>query len=336
MKNLTGNSIVRVPIILENRLTNFKNAGQSVYPNDSLGKNFPQLQNDWKNNIEQEQEWEIPEKERGQQVATIQLAVRIVNEADDFLREKILNNSFDVFDRQVLAACIAEQLFGNKITTVNAVWKNMSGETREPKPEMRSKILWSVEKMSLIRFRISLKEAFEKLQSLRKRKLHCTSKLEYVGYLLPCEIAPAVINNVNVVDAIKFLEETPLLYEYASWKKQAYTIPSNLLPSPSVRNTELGMTLKSYILLRINEMKRSGNSNASSILLNSIIQYCNGNPEDRKLRKRVRDNTHSYLLELKDKQEIIDFSLVNEDGVPCELKNCVKFIVKVEKFSKKK
>lgn len=341
MENLVRTPIIvekitRVPIIYEKRLTNFQNAGTIVYPNDSLGKKFPNLRDEWKDNIEHEKEWEIAEKEHGQEVATIRLAIRIVKEADDFLKEKILNNSFDVFDRQVLAACIAEQLFGNKITTVNAVWKNMSGEDREPKPEMRSKILWAIEKMSLIRIRISLKEAFEKLQSLRKNKLHCTSKLEFVGYLLPCEIAPAVINNSKVVDAIKFLDEIPLLYEYASWKKEAYTIQSNLLPSPSVRNTELGMTLKSYILLRINEMKRSGNSNASSILLSSIIQYCKGNSADRKSRKRIRDHTHSYLTELKDKQEITDFSLVNADGLPCELKDCIKFLVKVPKFSKKK
>ena len=329
MKNL-----VRTPIICDRRLTNFQNAGNVVYPNDSLGKKFPQLQNDWEDNIKHEKEWEITEKEHGQEVATIRLAVRIVKEADDFLKEKILNNSFNIFDRHVLAACIAEQLFGNKITTVNAIWKNMSGEDREPEPEMRSKILWSIEKMSLIRIRISLKEAFERLQSLRKNKLRCTSRLEFVGYLLPCEITSAVINNSTVVDAIKFLDEIPLLYEYASWKKQAYTIQSNLLPSPSVRNTERGMSMKSYILLRINEMKRSGNSNASSILLSSIIQYCNGNPDDRKLRKRIRDNTYSYLTELKGKQEIIDFSTIDANGQLCELKNCVKFVIKVSKFSK--
>ena len=96
------------------------------------------------------------------------------------------------------------------------------------------------------------------------------------------------------------------------------------------------MTLKSYILLRINEMKRSGNSNASSMLLSSIIQYCNGNPDDRMTKKRIRDKAHSYLTELKDKQEITDFSLVNAEGTPCELKDCVKFLIKVEKFSKKK
>lgn len=329
-------AIIQVPIKIGNHLTNFKNAGTLVYPNDSLGKTLPKLCAEWKDNIKQHKEWELSEREHGQEIATIRLAIRIVEEATDFLREKILSNSFDVFDRHVLAACIAEQLFGNKITTVNAIWKNMSGENREPEPKMRHKILWSIEKMSLIRLRISLKETFEQLQSLRKNKLRCTSKLEYVGYLLPCEIAPAVVNKFNVVDAIKFLEETPLLYEYASWKRQAYTIQSNLLPSPSVRNTDLGMAMKHYILLRVNEMKRSDNTAASSMLLNSIIQYCDGNLSDRKLRKRVRDSAYSYLTELKDKQEILDFSLLDANGNLCELKNCVKFDIKVKKFAKKK
>ena len=258
------------------------------------------------------------------------------NSSDNFLKEKILNSSFDVFDRQVLSACIAEQLFGNKITTINAVWKNMSGEDREPEPVMRSKILWSIEKMSLIRIRISLKEAFEKLQSLRKNKLRCTSKLEFVGYLLPCEIAPAVINNSTVVDAIKFLDEIPLLYEYSSWKKQAYTIDSNLICSPSVKNTELGLTLKSYILLRINEIKRSGNSDASSILLNTLINYCIGETTDRKLKHRIRRYTYSYLEELVNNGEINNFLMKDSDNNLCELKNCTKFCINVTKFTKTK
>lgn len=334
--------IIRVPIKINKSLVNPKNAGIMKFPNDAVNKKvspFVMNNKEWQQILDGNHAV-FDEKERGSVVGTIKLYAEIATEkATELLQQTIYNNSFNFFDRCVFAACIAEQLVGNYSTTVNAIWRNMTGSIRNPEPHIRQAILNSIEKMSVIRITLDAQDVINRLQSLSKKKLRiCTKRTHYTSYLLPCSILSVSVNNITV-DGIKFLDDSPVLYEYANAKKQVYTIQSDLLQSEKVHNTELGIKLKNYVLLRICEIKRSTVDNADAMLLDTIINYCVGESSDRMLKKRIRQHVYDYLEELTTKGEINGFVMKDKNGAPCELSNCIKFCINVTKthkeFSKK-
>lgn len=338
-------SIIRVSISCYPRLANLRNAGRIKILNDSLAKTLFSLSSDEFKSYFPDENGEVPEKEfseniSGKSRAVITLGMEIAAKGIEKLRrEEILATPLSPFDKLILGSCLAEQIAGNSITTINAIWKNISGNNREPKPEMRKKIIDSIERMSVIRITVNFSDAYKNLPSFKSLN-RPRNEIKYRRYLLPCETTTIKINGQEVSDAIEFLKESPLfaLYQYADDKKQVYTIPSELLFSRAVRNNERGLVLKSYVLLRINELARS-KIKVTTILLSSIIEYFGNTEHDsnpRRFKAKIREKTAEYLEELKEREIIRDWLPLDAENNLCDLKKCEKFKIDVVKKTKKK
>lgn len=320
--------VKREPIILPvPHLNNLREVGEVKIINDSLGKKIFSLSpEEWEAGFKEDLS-KFTERENNRDKATIYWGMRIAESVDTLRRDKILETPLSQFDKLVLGACLAEQLAGNMATTVNSLWQDMSGETREPEPGMRGKILDSVERMSGIKICLDVTNAYKNLKSLKNKN---PAKLRFRRYLLPCETMEIVMNKTIAV-GIEFLKESLLfaLYDYANDKKQVYTINSELLKSLSVRNTELGIMLKSYLLIRIDEIYRASLKQKTTlkpfIMLETILSECGKSNPDRMTKKRVRDKTIAFLEELREKGKINDFEILNKNDKPCDFKDCVKF-----------
>ena len=100
---------------------------------------------------------------------------------------------FTPFDREVCLACISEQASGNQITTIDAIYRCMTGsEQKHASPSVAEDIRRSLDRI------IFCKVTFDASDICNKFGYNSRKPMIYTGSLLPAEY----LQNVNFVKTI--------------------------------------------------------------------------------------------------------------------------------------
>ena len=164
--------------------------------------------------------------------------------------EKIMATKprFNAFDREVLNACIAEQAVGNAVTTVNSIYRNMTGDSKDRKPsaEMVKLIKSSLSKLMFCEVEIDLTDVCVKYgyNSGKAPTLHSA--------ILPGKYIESILNGQKII-SVEFYEPSPLFIAAEIKNGQILSYDKNLLDVP-LNNTPTIITVKSYLLRRICEI----------------------------------------------------------------------------------
>lgn len=232
-------------------------------------------------------------------------------------------------DLYVLAACLAEQVKGNNVTTEGIIWRNMGGKGN-PEPKNIEKIRQSISKMMSLKIHIDATETYKHLKQLKSDERW---NAEVVGTILPCRYHVTKLNGIPNTLTIKFLEFSPV-FLYALTKGQITVIPSTILNVPKTKNTPLFLELKIYINTQIDKIKRTRENPKTknfptSIRLDTLYSKCiiPPKPNDYMQKKRIREDIALYMDFLVDQGIIISFQFVDDNNKPRKnLKDCTKII----------
>ena len=230
-------------------------------------------------------------------------------------------------DLYVLAACLAEQVKGNNVTTEKIIWRNMGGK-RDPEPKNIEEIRQSISKMMSLKIHIDATETYKKLKQLKSDDRW---QAEVVGTILPCRYHITTLNGVSNTLTIKFLDFSPV-FLYALTKGQITVIPSAVLNVPKTKNTPFFLELKMYINIRIDKIKRTRENPKTKnfprvIKLETLYSKCLIPPKqtDYMQKKRIREDIALYMDYLVDQGVITGFQFVDDNDKPRKnLKDCTK------------
>lgn len=324
-----------------------------VVVNDKLSKSlFSQTLPEWENIATDKLPIEVIEREPRtistpnckktiiKDLAHVSLRVRIRKVVEECIRQSILTEPLNNFDKAILEACATHQYSGKSYITINTIFKYLGGNEKLSKI-MYQKIIDSIDKMRFIDIRLDLTDAYKNLKRLQKpngkpkqENYANLDKIIVTNYLLPAKIATVSISGQRV-DAVKFLDISPI-FKYAVDKGETARLEQRLLSAPKINNTETNIQLKNYILTRIQSIKRSkrggGKILVSTLLLSSIYENC-GIPltekPDRKTKKRIRDATLKYFQYLEFSGEIAEFKTVDDTNTEFDdIAKCTKVVIK--------
>lgn len=196
-------------------------------------------------------------------------------EGVSFSRQK----AFTPFDREVLNAVTTLYVEGNnEYITAEAIYKIMTGDTKARlQPVMRGKI---VESMAI------LGRTFVKIDATREAlEFYNVDRMEFEESALIIRKA-TVERGKERVDAYQILG-APILYKYASGKKQIGRAPAKLLKS-SLKTSEEIIILKGYLLRRVEQMKNSARTSRNiryATIFESLGTF-DGLTDPQKVKKR--------------------------------------------------
>jgi hypothetical protein len=172
-------------------------------------------------------------------------------------------NTFDLF---VLFSCISIKAAGNRQTTVNIIYKTMTGKNGEVKipDKMRHEIMQSIDKLRLTPITIDATGICAKYNHKAKGKYT-------KSYLLPAKMSgEGVINGGYTEDIITFLDDSPL-YEIALMKnKQLFSINREIFDIPINANKQ-NLTLRQVLATLIYDACHSPKI-GNTILIDTLME----------------------------------------------------------------
>ena len=219
---------------------------------------------------------------------------------------------FDAFDREVCFACIAEQLAGNQITTIDSIYRTMTGSNdKKTTPKMSAKIKTSLNKM------IFSKVTFDASDTCKKFGYNSKEPMMYTGSLLPAEYLENVNINGKKATCIRFLRRSPM-FDFAEIKNgQIISYDKKLLDVP-INNSETIITIKNYIFRRLREI--NDHHLTPTITFDDIFQK-NGLTQLSKLQKhRFREYIAISCKHWKKYKVFTDFSIIKNRNIPYSIK----------------
>lgn len=149
-------------------------------------------------------------------------------------------NTFDLF---VLFSCISIKAAGNTHTTINIIYKTMTGKSGEVKltEKMRQELMQSIDKLRLTPITIDATGICAKYNHKPRGR--------YVkSYLLPAKMAgQGIVNGGYTEDVITFLDDSPL-YEIAMMKNnQIFSINRDVFDVPKLKANKQNLTLRQVL-----------------------------------------------------------------------------------------
>lgn len=214
------------------------------------------------------------------------------------------------YDREVHDALVTLYIDGgNEYITPQMIYRTMTGNPLTTlTPKQQEAISRSLNKLMYSRLIINA--------SKEECKAYGFDKFTYEGMVIQGEKATARVNGV-IVEVYHLLRE-PVLYTYASFKKQISRLDIKLLNSPVNKNEE-NITLQGYLLRRINSIKRSTKLSPTILYkpiygqLLGIQAQASSDGALRKKKLKVRNTVKKILDYLKDKDFIKNYT-ENSDG----------------------
>lgn len=172
-------------------------------------------------------------------------------------------------DRDIMNAVIT--LFcansGAAYVTPEMIQNTLAGNKKSrPKPSRVNEIKDSLYKLASTRVIIDATQIY----NLRGKDI----SPKYNGYLLPLEWVENISINGQLTSAYMVVSE-PVLYKYSSGLGQVINIPIEYFDIPKVQNTADNISIKYYVLKRLQDMKRPGRrtyKGANTMLLNAILK----------------------------------------------------------------
>lgn len=194
------------------------------------------------------------------------------------------------FHREILFSAISAYEQGFKFLTISMMFDNLTGnaEKRHIYKEQYTAIREAIDKLGFTRITVDLEPLFK---AMPKYKENYTGEARLVGTLLPCRYFDAEINGQKTF-VMELLGESPLM-TVARLKKQVLTYDTTPLAIANQKNTPLIITVKNYLLRRIELIKRGLNT---SILLDTIYSECGITDKWKKqdVRKVIEDTLKSF------------------------------------------
>ncbi len=214
----------------------------------------------------------------------------------------------DEFHRAVLSVCISNWLEGNYYITPAIIYRGLTGKVNKksdskPSKDQLAAITQGIDKLMFTEFNPHIAEAFEQLKYANGDEAKITKSA-----LLPCYRAEVTINGQKS-DVICFDRQSPLL-NIAELKKQLITYDADLLDIPKQNNTILNITLKNYVMRRVQEIKL--HKLHPILTFTDIFKKCRIENTDNKTKMRVREYIEKFFAHLQSKNEIKTFEIIKK------------------------
>ena len=207
------------------------------------------------------------------------------------------------YDREVHDALVTLYIDGgNEYITPQMIYRTMTGN-RETKLTQKQQEAISNSLNKLMYSKLVIKASDAECKAYRM-----PGQFKYEGTVIQGEKATARVNGV-IVEVYHLLRE-PILYTYAELKNQISRLDIKLLNSP-VNKTEENLTLQSYLLRRIDAIKKSTKL-PPTISYNTIYEQLDIQASSdgalRKKKLKVRNTVKKILDYLKTKNFIKNYT----------------------------
>ena len=276
-----------------------------VIPNDRVSKKLFNLTTadiqDW---IEYNKTYNFIEMKNHKKFGEIGCPIKLSIEGEKFSISEPLTH----FDSSVLSVCISEWAVDNKITTPAIILRGLTGKIgkgdAEPSKDQLAAIFNSIDKLMRLQLSYDMSELCEKL------KYNNGKPEKLVSTLLPCHYIKSSTVNGKDTTIIEFDRESPL-YKIAKIKNnQIVTYDATLLDVPNQQNTPMNITVKNYVMLRVQEIKL--HKMIPVITFDDVFHKCRIDNADNKKKLRAREIIIEFLEHLKKHSEIKDFELTKK------------------------
>ena len=209
-------------------------------------------------------------------------------------------------DRAVLSVCCSAYEDGLRYMTLGMLLRGLTGKTRKThngkvNKAQRAAILHSLQKLMNTIITIDLTQT--------NKKLHYEGKKKITSTLLPAKYVTSIINGQPVEDVIYFLDESPYL-TIAKDRKQLLTFDASLLNVPHQKNTPLIITLKNYVMNRIQEIKL--HKMTATLTLDNIFKKCRIDDANSNTKMNSRKAVEQFFAHLKVKKEIKSYEWIKK------------------------
>lgn len=321
--------IIRIPI-KENTTVDiykFKPSPNRIIPNDKLSQIIPNLPNVLKDengdSIGEAIYQEYMKRDLGFTIVEVATAKygSVLSDVKVSLKDGYFDfTSLDQFDKEVLIACISDQQYGNAVTTVDAIYRNITGadDSTHPHPEMRERILRSIRKLRHHDIRIDM----SKICSVRKDYTPEGGPVIESAILPGWVLEKASVNGQIICDVIKFDRPSPL-FIVAQAKKQLFSYARWMIGGGGIVNSPQNIVLRNYVQQRIEAIRHhprtKNNGLYPTITFADLYQHLKVDEGTcsydtiKKRKKRIRDTLFKFLDFLW-RADIINGYEVIQDG----------------------
>ena len=250
-----------------------------------------------------------------------------LNQIKSVVTFETLKGSLNQFDKLVFCASISEFRAGNNFFTIRRLYQRMGG-SHTLTAEMRNLISDSVEKLACTRVEINMTAINDKLHYIDEEKVI------FRNYLLPCKSVEVKINGQIIEGAYQILDDSPL-FKTAKLKKQFTEQPIELLDIPKLRNSELVMKLKFFMLERITAIIGSHKKHKAHIVgkqkgggfifkratklqkiitFEDIFEQCELANATKRQQQQARETIEKTLVHFKAKNLISEWHFEKKNG----------------------
>lgn len=221
---------------------------------------------------------------------------------EEFLAER---PRFNAFDREVLYACISEQVEGNEAVTIDSIYRLITGDNgrRRPMKPMVELIYQSLKKLVFCDVKIDLSEVCAKYGYNKGQP--CVLQTA----ILPGYFLLDVIVNGEKTNVVKFYKRSPLFVAAEVKNEQILSYDKSLLNVP-IRNSPEVIVIKSYVLRRVLEI--IAHNLTPTITFADVFEKNQLNDATPTQKKRFRD----YICKMFDfwiQQKVISSYQVNKE-----------------------
>ena len=212
------------------------------------------------------------------------------------------------FDFAVLCVCISEWVHGNRYTTPAIIFRGLTGKIGNDDNSLSEKqtelILQSIRKLMGNIITVDISDLCQKL------KYNGGKPKTITGPLLPSQYVTTTINGQTSDTVINFTAESPLFTLAILKNNQIISYDATLLDAPNINNSELNISVKNYVMNRVQEIK--SHSLNPSLTFSDIFQKCGISNSNRVVQKRARDTVFKFLDHLVSENQIKGYQVIKK------------------------
>lgn len=243
----------------------------------------------------------------GEKVATI-IDLSYQGEKAD---TNIENLNVTIYMREVLDALTSLYLNGHTFVTPSQVYRRMIGSPKHVRLNNLTKeqIVSTIDNMRFLNLKIN---------SRSEKPFYDALSASYESYLVNASKATVEMNGVEV-SGYK-LHSLPIISQYALAKGQVVYVNNEILKIPNVRNTELFISTRAYLLRRVEQirsiLKRHKHlaKSQQTILYKTIYDVVGDGGGNRQKNKRIRTHVDVILKYWKKIEYIQDYQIIKKNN----------------------
>ena len=210
-------------------------------------------------------------------------------------------------DLYILDAIYTLKVAGTEIFTPQMILKTISGNKKHKASQQQIQtIIESINKLKNISIFFNCTNEFR-----ARRLIKDTDTKEYNGNLLSVEEIKSTTSKKSI-PFVYLLKETPILYQYAEEIHQIIHFSINLLSVKELSYSITAVTMKLYILTRIEQLKNSRNKQNNNVLsyewydykkkkfqgMYHVLNFINNNELTANELKKKRYNLHTMVKKI--------------------------------------